>query len=265
MAVVASGRQLRLGGFDAWLVEGEPGAPLLLWLADGLGAGAVGVPELARALAAGSSWRVCAVDCSRGAIRFPGLLTEAYRCATALAVGEAGGVAPAPALAVGGEGFGAGVAAGVTVLGRRYGEPALAAQALLAPVLDARLASPSWRRRPEAERQRLDSLFARYAPGLDRGDPLLSPLCTEDLAGLPPAAIATFEEDSARDDGERYAARLAGAGVPVLGHRYRGGADGGSARLRAARGLGSALGAIWSRVGGSAVVSSSDWADATHR
>ena len=167
------------------------------------------------------------------------------------------GLAAPDALALGGERFGAGVAAGAALLARRYGGPPVAAQVLLAPVLDARLASPSWQRRDDPERLRLEALFDRYAPGLDRADPLLSPLCEPDLAGLPPTVLATFAPDSSRDDGERYAARLQEAGVAVLGHRYDAASRCGDAWLRAARGVGSALAAIWSRGGGSRVLGSS--------
>jgi acetyl esterase len=52
-------------------------------------------------------------------------------------------------------------------------------------------------------------------PGTDLSDPRLSPL-HGDLAGLPPAYIATAGFDPVRDDGEAYADKLADAGDQVV-------------------------------------------------
>ncbi|HSN62498.1 MAG TPA: alpha/beta hydrolase [Ferruginibacter sp.] len=53
-----------------------------------------------------------------------------------------------------------------------------------------------------------------YAPG-EYNNPEVSPILTEDLAGLPPAVIINAEFDPLRDDGILYAAKLRRFGVPV--------------------------------------------------
>ena len=204
-------RKLAVEGIEGRLFEpaGASGAPLLVW---------AGSERLAGDLAQRSGWAVAAVDYRFGADElFPAALSDVYRClAHFAATGR-------PAVAVGGSDFGGGLAAAAALLARRYGDPPPAAQVLLAPLLDMRLASPSWDRYAgPAERQQLDAAIAAHAPGLDRSDPLLSPLCAEDFSGLPDAVIVTAGADPRRDDGERYAQLLTEAGVVVWGHRYPG-------------------------------------------
>jgi acetyl esterase len=58
--------------------------------------------------------------------------------------------------------------------------------------------------------------------GADPGDPLVSPIKRENLAGLPAALVITAEHDPLRDEGELYGRRLQEAGVPVTVSRYDG-------------------------------------------
>jgi acetyl esterase len=61
----------------------------------------------------------------------------------------------------------------------------------------------------------------QYVPNpILRADLRVSPLLAGDLAGLPPAHIATCLADPLRDEGEEYARRLHEAGVPVALQRH---------------------------------------------
>ncbi|NES27335.1 alpha/beta hydrolase fold domain-containing protein [Micromonospora terminaliae] len=128
-------------------------------------------------------------------------------------------------LAVGGDSAGGNLTAAVTLLARADGGPRLAAQVLVYPNTDQRP-----RRAPSGDEDPL--LFNRHSvewyrrhyladPG-DAAHPLASPLLAEDLAGLPPALVITAEHDPLRDEGERYAERLAEAGVATEATRYEG-------------------------------------------
>jgi acetyl esterase len=104
--------------------------------------------------------------------------------------------------------------------------PSIAFQLLLCPILD--IHGESAARRELSEGYFLDSeTLARdlelYLPrGAERADVRLSPLCAEEFAGLPPAYIHTGQFDPFGDEGEAYAQRLGGFGVPVHGRAHSG-------------------------------------------
>ncbi|MET0819916.1 MAG: alpha/beta hydrolase fold domain-containing protein [Aeromicrobium sp.] len=56
----------------------------------------------------------------------------------------------------------------------------------------------------------------------DASTPLVSPLLAPDLSGFPPTEVVTAELDPLRLEGERFAARLADAGVAVRHTRFAG-------------------------------------------
>lgn len=132
------------------------------------------------------------------------------------------GIDPAR-IAVGGDSAGGNLAAVVAQHATRSDGPAPAFQLLIYPEVDF-----SVRRRSRdlfAEgffltSADMDFFEAHYVPvGTDKSDPQLSPLCADDLTGLPAACIVTAGFDPLRDSGEDYAAALKKAGVPVVVQR----------------------------------------------
>jgi len=119
-------------------------------------------------------------------------------------------------LAVAGDSAGGNLAAVVAQLGRDEGGPAIRFQLLVYPVTDGAMDTASYRDNGEGyflTAKDMRWFYDLYAGPVD--DPRVSPLRAADLAGLPPAMVITAEFDPLRDEGDAYAARLAGAGVPV--------------------------------------------------
>jgi acetyl esterase len=119
-------------------------------------------------------------------------------------------------VSVGGESAGGNLAAVVTLMARDRGGPDLVAQWLDVPAVDLALpADPSVEEFGSGygvEAAQLAMLREWYGGDVDH--PYVSPI-RADLTGLPPAIVTTAECDPLRDQGERYAAALAEAGVPV--------------------------------------------------
>ncbi len=104
--------------------------------------------------------------------------------------------------------------------------PAIAFQLLLCPILD--IHGESSARQELADGYFLDSETLQrdlelYVPeGIDLSDVRLSPLRAEEFSNLPPAYIHTAQFDPFSDEGEAYAQRLGGFGVPVAGRAHPG-------------------------------------------
>ena len=161
---------------------------------------------------------------------FPGPLDDAW-AALEWAAGEWGGP-----LLVAGESAGGNLAAACAIRARDEGGPALAGQLLAYPVTDHDLTTASYRE--IGERNWLLStadmswFWDHYCPaGIDRAQPLASPLRVATAAGLPPAMVVVAQLDPLRDEGLAYAAKLAGDGVavvtrcdPAMTHGYLGAA-----------------------------------------
>jgi acetyl esterase len=119
-------------------------------------------------------------------------------------------------IAVAGDSAGGNLAA--VVARRLRGEVDLRLQALVYPVTDAGVNTPSFG--AFGERFGLTAAMMRrfwdvYLDGTDGSQPDASPLRDPDLSGVAPAWVLTADHDVLRDEGEAYAAALERAGVGV--------------------------------------------------
>lgn len=182
---------------------------------------------LARALASAAGATVVAVDYRLAPESAPPAQFDDAYAATAWVSSHADELGVDPSrLAVVGDSAGGSLAAAVALAARDRGGPPICAQVLLYPGLDRDMTAPSivaLADAPLLTRDDIDYMHA-LADG-DAGppeDPYLVPAYAGDLAGLPPAIIATAGCDPIRDWGERYAARLCDAGVQTTLTRYPG-------------------------------------------
>ena len=136
------------------------------------------------------------------------------------------GVDPAR-IAVMGDSAGGGLAAGVCLLARDRGGPAVAQQLLIYPMLDDRPATPDPQLLPFLTWTYDDNVTGWGAllgegAGTDVVSPYAAPARADDLAGLPDTYIDVGDLDIFRDEDITYARRLADAGVPTELHVYPG-------------------------------------------
>jgi acetyl esterase/lipase len=152
--------------------------------------------------------------------RYPAAVHDA-RAAVAWAAGDGAaqlGTDPGRVV-VGGDSAGGNLAA----VAARHERGVLRAQLLVYPALDATMAGASYREfadGPMLRAQDMEQCWGTYLGDADRGDPDVSPLAADDLAGVAPAYIAVAGHDVLRDDGLRYAQALRAAGVDVTVDRY---------------------------------------------
>jgi acetyl esterase len=122
-------------------------------------------------------------------------------------------------IAVSGDSAGGTLAAVVALMARDRGGPGLLFQLLICPVMQRGFDTPSWRENGERyllTKADMEWYWEQYlSDEADGLHPYASPLHAEDLHGLPPALVITAEFDPLRDEGEAYARRLRGSGVPA--------------------------------------------------
>ena len=183
---------------------------------------------VARNLCAGAEALVASVDYRMGPEhKFPAAVEDSFAAlewvhANAKALG-----ADPDRIGVHGDSAGANLAAVVALMARDAGGPRLRLQSLVYPVADYTMSTPSYEEFAIGY-----GILTRNAMVWFRDHYLRSPKDAEDwraspikapsLAGVAPAVVITAECDILHDDGERYAAALRGAGVPVEYREYPG-------------------------------------------
>ncbi|WP_199443801.1 alpha/beta hydrolase [Umezawaea beigongshangensis] len=141
------------------------------------------------------------------------------------------GIDPAR-IVVAGASAGGGLAAGLTLLARDLGTPAIAGQVLICPMLDHRNTSTSSRQYsgvPGVWTSEMNAFGWQAVLG-DRGDdevPVhVSPALAEDLSGLPATYVDTGSAEVFRDEDTDYATRIWAAGGHAELHVWAGGFHG---------------------------------------
>lgn len=150
---------------------------------------------------------------------FPAALDDAA-CALAWLNAHATELGVHPeALAVAGDSAGGNLAAALALMARDGQAPALAAQALVYPVLDLVADTVSYARVTQdalLTARTMHWFMDHYAPqATDRLDWRASPLRAPSLQGVAPALVMTVAHDPLCDEGRAYAERLDEAGVRV--------------------------------------------------
>jgi acetyl esterase len=151
--------------------------------------------------------------------RFPAAAEDCYATLCWTAENAASLGVDATRLAVAGASAGGNLAAAAALMARDRGGPALGAELLVYPVLDAACDLPSYVEFADGYVVSTEDMrwyWRQYlSEPADAADAYACPLRAADLSGLPQTLVITAEYDCVRDDGERYAERLAEFGVPV--------------------------------------------------
>jgi acetyl esterase len=156
---------------------------------------------------------------------FPAALEDGLAALRWAASGAGGLGIDAQRIAIGGSSSGANIAAALALIWRGEAAPPLRFQLLNYPVLDCALDWPSYGEfadGPGVTREMMAWYWDVYAGQAERSDPRMSPLRSDDLAGLPATLVVTAECDVLRDEAEAYAARLMEAHIPTVLTRYDG-------------------------------------------
>ncbi|MQY20488.1 alpha/beta hydrolase [Nocardia macrotermitis] len=123
-------------------------------------------------------------------------------------------------IAFAGDSAGGGLSITGALAARDAGLPVPAAIVAFSPGLDVTRAGASMRTKVDADplldRAGLDQLNSLYVVAADRRNPLLSPVVTADLTGLPPILAQVGTNELLLDDARRLAVRASDAEVDVI-------------------------------------------------
>jgi acetyl esterase len=153
--------------------------------------------------------------------QFPAAVDDCY-AALSWAAANAGELGADGPVAVMGESAGGNLSAVMCLLARDRGGPTVSHQTLLYPAVDMTMSSPPTADAPFLSAAEIRAYHRYYLGDADGHDFRASPLLAADHSGLPPALIQVAEHDPLREQGNRYAAALRAAGVPVRLTEYVG-------------------------------------------
>jgi acetyl esterase/lipase len=159
---------------------------------------------------------------------FPAPLNDCYAALRWLSAHAVDLGADPGRIAIGGASAGAGLAAGVALLARDRGEPAVAFQLLIYPMIDDRNVAPASASRPDSLQWTRENNLVGWRSYLGRdfgGDGVSAYAAVSraaDVSGLPPAFLCVGALDLFVNEDLAYAQRLIAAGISTELHVYPG-------------------------------------------
>jgi acetyl esterase len=185
--------------------------------------------RLVRELAVGTGAAVAFVEYDRSPeAHYPVAIEQGYATAQWIVRNGSDNRLDPDCMAVAGDSVGGGMTAALALMANDRGDVRFVQQSMYYPVTDAAMDTGSFEQFAEGyflTAKAMAWFWDAYLPDLERrSEPYASPLRASDeqLADLPPAFVIVDEADVLRDEGEAYAGRLRGAGVPVTTVRYDG-------------------------------------------
>ena len=158
--------------------------------------------------------------------KFPGPVEDTYAALTWVTENAGSLGVDVQRLAIGGMSAGGNLASAASLMARDRGGPGLLHQVLIYPVLGYDFDTDSYLRNREGfglSKATMVWYWEQYlGDPADAANPYAAPLSSTSLKGLPPALVITAEFDPLLDEGEAYATRLSGDGVPTTYSMYEG-------------------------------------------